>query len=156
MPAPAQCIWPRQMETRFRAARVPTRHRATFPPSAGGAKTVSRRCAVVGRRRLSGAQAWLMPLVWRGWSVRPRTGTAPLAHLGIAGRTGRATALCRRCARSRLVRLGLERLHQHARRHLVEGRDWAPSGVLDGVLKPRTAGMLPACGSGPRGWQTHG
>lgn len=72
-------------------------------------------------------------LAQRGWAVtvldqEPRAAAAT-SGLPVALAVPQISA--DDAPRSRLVRLGIDALHQHARRLLIEGEDWAPSGVLE-------------------------
>lgn len=92
---------------------------------------MSRRCAVVGAGIVGAGVA--DALARRGWSVTvlEQEPHAAGATSGLPVALAVPQPSADDAPRSRLVRLGLERLHQHARRHLVEGQDWAPSGVLE-------------------------
>lgn len=91
----------------------------------------SRRCAVVGAGIVGAGVA--QALAQRGWSVtvldQESHAAAGTSSLPVALAVPQVSA--DDAPRSRLVRLGIEQLHQHARRHLIAGQDWAPSGVLE-------------------------
>jgi len=87
-------------------------------------------CTVVGAGLAGASVAYA--LARRGWRVlvldaapMPAAGASGLPAGLMAPQDSRDDS-----PRSRLIRAGIELTHQHAQRLLIEGQDWAPSGVM--------------------------
>ena len=90
-----------------------------------------RRCAIVGAGIVGAGVA--QALACRGWEVvvleQESHAAASTSSLPVALAVPQVSA--DDAPRSRLIRLGIAGLKDHAQRYLQEGQDWAPSGVLE-------------------------